>query len=120
VVGVLFFTVVGVVGLAVVGVVGTVVVGESSLWVVDVVGVVVVVLARGVDGTVVLDVGGVVTVVVLAAFASAATRTADSAHDPRTINCVKRRTRAKRRSRCWGVRFMGTIGILSLQSRSGC
>jgi hypothetical protein len=61
----------------------------------------------------VVVVGGAVTVVVgLTALASAATRTADSAHDPRKINCVKRRTRAKRRSRCWGVRSAGTIRFL--------
>ena len=116
VVGVALCTVVGVVR-TVVGVVRAVV-GVLLRTVVAVVGFVVVV-AWARDVVVVVELGtevgvvGTVTVVVgFTALASAATRTADSAHDPRKINWVKRRTRAKRRSRCWGVRSVGTIRFL--------
>jgi hypothetical protein len=112
VVGVLFFTVVVVPWRTVVGVVFTVVVVTPFLSVVVVAPArVVVVVAAGIEVVVV----GVV-VVVLTALASAVTRTADITHDPRKIIWVKRRTRAKRRSRCWGVRSVGTIGFLCLYS----
>jgi len=112
---------VGVLLCTVVGVVRTVV-GVLLCTVVDVVSFVVVVSwARDVvvvvaPGTEVVVVGTVTVVVGLTALASAATRTADSAHDPKKINCVKRRTRAKRRSRCWGVRSVGTIRFLCTYS----
>jgi hypothetical protein len=117
-VGVLFFTVVGVLWRTVVGVDFTVV-GVTPLFTVVGVERVVVVVVAGRDVVVVepaseVVVVGVVTVVVaLTALASAPTRTAESAHDPRKIIWVMRRTRAKRRSRCWGVRSVGTIGFLS-------
>jgi len=75
-------------------------------------GFVVVVVGRVV--VVVVEVTVVVGVVVgvattLGAFAAIPTRTADVAAEPITINWVMRRTRAKRLSRCWGVRCLGVI-----------
>jgi hypothetical protein len=125
-------TVVGVVAFVVV-VVGFVVVGGGRVVVVepdvedvgDVVGVVafvvvvvgrVVVVEPGVED--VVDVVGVV--VETSAFAVPpryATRRPELTAEPAKTICVRRRTRANRRSRCWGVRVSGVKGVLRLQSR---
>jgi sulfite exporter TauE/SafE len=65
-------------------------------------------------GAVVVVVGLVMVVVGLeattrGALAATPTRTADVAAEPITMSWVKRRTRAKRLSRCWGVRCLGVI-----------
>jgi len=100
VVTVVLATVVGVVAretvLVVVGAV--VVVGADVVVVVSSLAVVVVVA-----GTVVSE---------WAALAAYPTKSTDVAHEPKKIAWVTWRTRANRRSRCWGVRFEGVIDLL--------
>lgn len=69
-------------------------------------------------GDVVVVVGVPVTVVVgldepeattFGALAATPTSTADVTAEPMMISWVMRRTRAKRLSRCWGVRCLGVI-----------
>jgi hypothetical protein len=117
VVGATFFTVVAVVGTVrgvVAGVVATVlgtVVVVTRWTVVVVVGATVLVVGSSPANVVVVD--GVV-VNEWAALAAYPTNSADVAHEPKKIAWVTWRTRAKRRSRCWGVRFEGVIDLLGV------
>jgi hypothetical protein len=122
VVGVTFLTVVGVVGFVravVVGVVPAAVVTVRRTVVVVTGRVVVVALLVAllvvVEGVVVgvVDTGTVVSE--WAALAAYPTKRADVAAEPKKIAWVTCRTRAKRRSRCWGVRLEGAIDLLSHQ-----
>jgi hypothetical protein len=87
----------------------TVVVVFLALVVVVLFALVVVVL----DGAVVvldaIEVGVVVVTALGALFAMKPTMTPDATPEPMKIVRVRRRTRAKRRSRCWGVRRWGVI-----------
>ncbi len=89
----------------VVGVVVRTVVGAEPRDVVVVVGVVVVTPGRV---TVVVGVA-VPDATTFGAFAAYPTSTADVAAEPMMINWVTRRVRAKRLSRCWGVRCLSVI-----------
>lgn len=80
----------------------TVVVVDWDVGTVVVVGVVVVV--EVVEGAVVVESTGV------ALLAKKPTITPETTPEPMKTDWVRRRTRAKRRSRCWGVRKGGLMG----------
>jgi hypothetical protein len=110
--------VVGTVRGVVTVVLAEVVVGVAWGTVLVVVGAVVVV---GADAVVVVsslvDVVVVVTGTLVsewAALAAYPTKSTDVAHEPKKIAWVTWRTRANRRSRCWGVRFEGVIDLLAV------
>jgi hypothetical protein len=108
-------------GVVVTVVLGTVVVGVVRWTVLVVVGadVVVVVSSPVVVVVVVVVVAGTV-VSVWAALAAYPTKSADVAHEPKKIAWVTWRTRANRRSRCWGVRFEGVIDLLGVLFSHPC
>jgi hypothetical protein len=60
-------------------------------------------------GAVVVGAGEWMTTTGLALLAAKPTRAPESTPEPRNIVRVRRRTRAKRRSRCWGVRGWGLM-----------
>ena len=55
---------------------------------------------------------GGVELTTLVAPAKYVTSRADASPEPKRRTWVRRRARAKRRSRCWGVRAEGVIGVL--------
>jgi hypothetical protein len=109
-------------GVVVTVVLGTVVVGVVRWTVLVVVGAdVVVVVSSPVDVVVVTGAVVAETVVsVWAALAAYPTKSADVAHEPKKIALVTWRTRANRRSRCWGVRFEGVIDLLGVPFSHPC